>query len=39
VFLVLGALLPIIDDINPDDQGDVQLINAIQAGLVALNKV
>ncbi|MFO0623271.1 MAG: FHA domain-containing protein [Polyangia bacterium] len=39
VFLAPGALLPIIDDINPDDQGDVQLINAIQAGLVALNKV
>lgn len=39
VFLAPPALLPIIDDINPDDQGDVQLINAIQAGLVALNKV
>jgi len=39
VFLAPGALTPIIDDINPDDQGDVQLLNAIQAGLVALNKV
>lgn len=39
VFMAPGALAPIIDDINPDDQGDVQLLNAIQAGLVALNKV
>lgn len=39
VFLAPGALAPIVDDINPDDQGDVQLLNAIQAGLVALNKV
>lgn len=39
VFLAPGALLGIVDDINPDDQGDVQLINAIQAGLVSLNKV
>ncbi len=39
VFMAPGALAPIIDDINPDDQGDVQLLNAIQSGLVALNKV
>ena len=28
-----------LDDINPDDQGDVQLLRAISAGLTALNKV
>lgn len=38
-FMPAGAVAPLIDDINPDDQGDVQLINAINAGLAALNKV
>lgn len=38
-FMPAGAVSPLIDDINPDDQGDVQLINAINAGLAALNKV
>ncbi len=38
-FMPAPAVSPLIDDINPDDQGDVQLLNAINAGLAALNKV
>lgn len=38
-FMPAPAVTSIIDDINPDDQGDVQLLNAINAGLAALNKV
>lgn len=39
IFMPAPAVSSLIDDINPDDQGDVQLISAINAGLVALNKV
>lgn len=39
VFMPPGAIVPMIEDITPDDQGDVQLLNALQAGLIALNKV
>ncbi|HMU38434.1 MAG TPA: FHA domain-containing protein [Pseudomonadota bacterium] len=39
LFMPPGAVKQAIEDISPDDQGDVQLLNAIQAGLVALNKV
>lgn len=38
-FMPAPAVTSIVEDINPDDQGDVQLINAINAGLAALNKV
>ncbi len=38
-FMPAPAVAPLIDDINPDDQGDVQLLNAINAGLAALAKV
>lgn len=38
-FMPAGALDQVIDEMNPDDQGEVQLINAVNAGLQALNKV
>ncbi len=38
-FMPAQAVTPLLDDINPDDQGDVQLLRAITAGLAALNKV
>ena len=38
-FMPAQAVTPLLDDINPDDQGDVQLLRAISAGLTALNKV
>lgn len=38
-FMPAQAVTPLLDDINPDDQGDVQLLKAISAGLTALNKV
>jgi len=38
-FMPAPAVTSLIDDINPDDQGDVQLLRAISAGLSALNKV
>lgn len=38
-FMPAQAVTSLIDDINPDDQGDVQLLRAITAGLAALNKV
>lgn len=38
-FMPAPAVTALLDDINPDDQGDVQLLRAISAGLLALNKV
>lgn len=38
-FMPAPAVTSLIDDINPDDQGDVQLLKAISAGLAALNKI
>ena len=38
-FLAPGAALQQIDELNPDDQGEVQLLNALSSGLSALNKV
>lgn len=38
-FMPAQAVTPLIDDINPDDQGDVQLLRAITAGITALNKL
>ncbi|MCS6914206.1 MAG: FHA domain-containing protein [Myxococcales bacterium] len=38
-FMPPAALESAIDEINPDDEGDIQLVNALYAGLRALNKV
>ncbi len=36
-FRTPGSLSSDIDDINPDDEGEIQLVNAIRSGLRALN--
>lgn len=38
-FLAPPALVQSIDDLTPDDEGDVQLLNALSAGLTALNRL
>lgn len=39
VFMPAPAIAPMIDDVNPDDQGDVLLLKAITAAMTSLNKV
>lgn len=38
-FLPAPAVSQQLDDLNPDDQGEVKLLDAITAGLVSLNKL
>ena len=38
-FLPAPAVSQQLDDINPDDQGEVKLLDALTAGLVSLNKL
>jgi hypothetical protein len=38
-FLAPPALMQSIDDLTPDEEGDVQLLNAVSAGLTALNRL
>jgi hypothetical protein len=38
-FMPAPAVSQELDDINPDDQGEVKLLDAVSAGLVALNKL
>ena len=38
-FLPAPAVSQQLDDLNPDDQGEVKLLDALTAGLVALNKL
>ena len=38
-FMPAQAVSQQLDDLNPDDQGEVKLLDALSAGLVALNKL
>ena len=38
-FLAPPALVQSVDDLAPDEEGDVQLLNAISAGLTSLNRL